>query len=356
MPISYRPNMPLLFTSPSGLNHLRAFVVLLGVLLMSWASPEAVWTQAAESQADRFFKSLMLGGAVKGTIYLELNLKEVFFARAKSDEERRDVWSTFLRRAAKDSSDYFQASSVPYWGDAVYKNLDVEYVASAVELQIGERVKVHTSVGLGAATITGYAIHHYGGSEDDLLLAVARPAADFKVADTRLLIAARELPECKGDCANKKMRPRRQTLDKIRAAVLKGVAVQGKHRNDELIALEGHFTRRDSIQYAVYATYLASPDPLDPNARLDSPFYSELRSRHWITTVLDSDFSIVAVLGEDDYAHIKPRSVGDLNGDGLDEIWAALEGHEGSHSGIAYWRGGEGEKAFGWIATTYFGL
>jgi len=323
---------------------------------MSWAHPEAVWTQADESPADRFFKGLTPGGAVKGTIYLELNLKEAFFTKAKSDEERRDVWSTFFKRAAKGSPEDSRDKSVPYWGDSVYKSLDVEYVATAVELQIGEHVKVRTPIGLGTATITGYAIHHDSGGEDDLLLAVARPAADLRMADTRLLIAARDLPECKGICANMERRPNRRTLETIRAAILKGVAIRGKHRPKELIALAGHFTRHDSVQYVAYLSYHAPPDPLDPNARLDSPFYAELRSRHWIAAVLDSNFSIISVLGEDDYAHIKPRSVGDLNGDGLDEIWADLEGSEGSHSGVAYWRGGEGEKAFGWIATSYFGL
>lgn len=329
---------------------------MLVVLLMSWASTEPVWTQADDSQADRFFKSLTMGGAVKGTIYLELNLKDSFFAKAKSNEERHDVWSAFFKRAAKGSPDDSRADSVPYWGDAVYKSLDVEYVATAVELQIGEHVKVRTPIGLGTATITGYAIHHYDGSEDDLLLAVARPAADFRVADTKLLIAARDLPPCKGICTNTKTRPNRQTLEKIRAAILKGAAPQGKHRPKELIALAGHFTRRDSAQYVAYLSYHAPSDPLDPNARLDSPFYAELRSRHWIAAVLDSNFSIISVLGEDDYAHIKPWSVGDINDDGLDEIWADMEGSEGRHSGVAYWRGGEGENAFAWITTSYLGL
>jgi hypothetical protein len=70
---------------------------------------------------------------------------------------------------------------------------------------------------------------------------------------------------------------------------------------------------------------------------------------------LDTDLSVVALLGENRYAHVMPRSVGDINGDGLDEIWVGLHGYEGRHEGIYYWRGGSGKDAFGLIATAYYG-
>jgi hypothetical protein len=66
---------------------------------------------------------------------------------------------------------------------------------------------------------------------------------------------------------------------------------------------------------------------------------------YWRTAILDSDLSIIALVGENEYTHIEPRSVGDVNGDGLDEVWVSLHGYEGRHAGLIYWRGGAGGDA-----------
>jgi hypothetical protein len=69
---------------------------------------------------------------------------------------------------------------------------------------------------------------------------------------------------------------------------------------------------------------------------------------------LDTDLSVVATLGENEYSHVMPRSVSDANRDGLDEIWADLVGYEGANAGLIYWR--PRARSFDVIATTYFGL
>jgi hypothetical protein len=56
------------------------------------------------------------------------------------------------------------------------------------------------------------------------------------------------------------------------------------------------------------------------------------------------------------YTHIEPRSVGDVNADGLDEVWVSLHGYEGQHAGLIYWRGGAGGDAFRIVANAYNGL
>src|SRR5437588_108654 len=119
--------------------------------------------------------------------------------------------------------------------------------------------------------------------------------------------------------------PSSALLSRIQTVVRQGAKVPS-HENkiEEIIALTGHFTRRDRSQYVVYARF----GPTDPD---------NLKG-HWRTVVLDTDLSIIATLGENEYSHIMPRSVGDVNGDGLDEIWADLVGYEGSNTGLLYWR------------------
>ena len=71
---------------------------------------------------------------------------------------------------------------------------------------------------------------------------------------------------------------------------------------------------------------------------------------------MDADLSTITVLGENTYAHIKPRSVADVDGDGLDEVWVSLEGYEGRNAGLMYWRGGVGVDSFRIIENAYKGL
>jgi hypothetical protein len=104
------------------------------------------------------------------------------------------------------------------------------------------------------------------------------------------------------------------------------------------IILEGHFTDRNSSQYVVYLRFGEYPE------------------ENWCTEILDSNLNVISILGENDYAHIKPFAVGDINSDGLDEIWTQFEGSEGVDYGVFYWRGGAGRMAFRAIATSYNGL
>jgi hypothetical protein len=104
--------------------------------------------------------------------------------------------------------------------------------------------------------------------------------------------------------------------------------------------IEGRFTR-PARQYAVYVDF-----GTDSDTNLTG---------YWRTLILDTDLSIIGVVGENDYTHIEPRSVGDVNGDGLDEVWVGLSGYEGGHAGLIYWRGGTGRDAFRVIANAYNG-
>jgi len=131
-----------------------------------------------------------------------------------------------------------------------------------------------------------------------------------------------------------------RTLTKIRKAVRRGAKIPTGQQIKQIIALQGSFTR-PARQYAVYADF-----GRDSDTNLVG---------YWRTVILDSDLSIVAVVGENEYTHIQPRSVGDVDGDGLDEVWVGLTGYEGHHAGLIYWRGGAGNDAFGTIENAYDG-
>jgi len=43
---------------------------------------------------------------------------------------------------------------------------------------------------------------------------------------------------------------------------------------------------------------------------------------------------LIAVIGENEYSHIEPRFVSDVDGDALDEVWVGLSGYEGRNAGL----------------------
>jgi len=194
--------------------------------------------------------------------------------------------------------------------------------------------------------VTGYQVVVSESHPSELLLAISTPENGSVVPDTDLLVAAPRLPRCKAPCTNSAVAPTGPTLERIRKVVWRGAKVKETgHRIEELVSLRGHFTRRDQSQYVVYARF--GPDPLP---------YPGYRSDYWRTLILNSDLSIVAVLGQNDYDHVVPTSVGDVDGDGLDEIWAGLLGSEGDSFGLFYRRPGNRRESFDVIKTAYFGL
>lgn len=88
------------------------------------------------------------------------------------------------------------------------------------------------------------------------MLAISTPENGSVVPDTDLLVAAPRLPRCKTPCTNSAVAPTGQTLERTRKAVWREARVTGTGRRiEELVALRGHFTRRDQWQYVVYARF-----------------------------------------------------------------------------------------------------
>jgi len=297
-------------------------------------------SQGRTAPRDAFFETLMGGGAEKGLVYVEIPLKNKFFAGATTPMERSTVWEKFFSRVLQEDALLTDPKPTPYWGSYVYQKVDWSYVATAVDVRVGDVLRVRTPTTEGPVKVIRYVIHYNGPAGGNLLLAVAQPLAGFNVPDTDILFAAPRLPSCESRCASRKVIPNQLTLDRIRTVVTRGAKIPQGQQIKRIAALEGRFTR-PARQYIVYVDF-----GTDSDTNLTG---------YWRTMVLDTDLSIIGVVGENDYAHIEPRSVGDVNGDGLDEVWVDLHGYEGRHAGAIYWRGGSGHDAFRIITNAYNG-
>jgi len=95
---------------------------------------------------DAFFERLMVGGAANGKIYVEVPLKAAAFANATSAESRRAVWDAFFGRVRARSP---QNLAVPVrfrtGGSFAYRKVDWTSVAGAVDIKVGDVLRVRTS-------------------------------------------------------------------------------------------------------------------------------------------------------------------------------------------------------------------
>ena len=331
--------------------------LLSGVLAVAVLSPPEAHTRPGQDFNQTLVPGLFLGAARDGVVYLEVGLSKTHFPGLKTRADWKAAWTIFFDRALKDYPGHAIAAKdlepSRYKYGWIATRADLAYVSSVVDLRVGDLLDVRTPSGAGKVRVTGYQVVVSDVQPSHLLLAISTPENGSVVPDTDLLVAAPRLPLCKVACTNSAVPPTGQTLERIRKVVWRGAKVketgrrieEAGHRIEELVALRGHFTRRDQWQYVVYARF--GPDP--------SP-YPEYRSHYWRTVILDSDLSIVAVLSENDYAHAVPTSVGDVNGDGLDEIWASLLGSEGDSFGLFYRRPGNRKQPFDVIETAYFGV
>jgi len=303
--------------------------------------PEEPATRLAPTARDVFFQQLIVGGSHEGRAYLELPLKAALVGGAKSAEERRASWDTFFARVLREEPPQFGGSvPVPYWGDFAYRKADWRSVADAVGVRVGDVLRVRTPSADGSVRVVRYAIHFGSHSSSNLLLAVAQPLDGFRMGRTEFLVAASQLPGCEKRCTKPSRTPDQTTLAKIRTIISTGAKIPQRQPITEIRAFEGRFTRL-ARQYVVYANF-----GTDPDGSLVG---------FWRTMVLDSDLSVIAVVGENEYSHIVPWAVGDVDGDGLDEIWVGLVGYEGRQAGLMYW-GGVGLDSFRMITNTYNGL
>ena len=150
-------------------------------------------------------------------------------------------------------------------------------------------------------------------------------------------MVSKEPFSCRISCSNHRIVPDQKTSGQILDVLATGLKKSEKDIVTKFAALRGSFTKHNAVQYVAYIRFLEYPD------------------YYWRTAILDSDLSIIKVLGENDYAHIVPISVGDVEGDGLDEIWTELLGSEGYNTAIFYLTREGTQYNFKAIATMYNG-
>src|SRR3989442_7284631 len=208
-------------------------------------------SQGGTAPRDTFFEALMGGGAEKGLVYVEIPLKNKFFASATTPRERSTVWENFFHRVLGEDALLNDARPTPYWGTYAYQKVDWSYVATAVDVHVGDVLRVRTPMTQGSVKVTRYVIHYNGPGGGNLLLAVAQPLAGLKVPDTDILFAASRLPSCESRCASRKVVPDPFTLDRIRTVVTLGAKIPQGQKIKRITALEGrsNTTRHGRIAY-----------------------------------------------------------------------------------------------------------
>ena len=259
-------------------RRIRVAIALLGAVgIAAWASN----AEPSPDAREQFFANLLLGGVVRGEIYLELPM---------ADMER------FLRRAVLSGRPTYCHGEKPHpplspYGGWSCRQIDHAYINSAVSVKIGEIVQVRTPDGVTSARVIRHEILGFDAHPGTLIVAVAEPHPPAAVADARLVIAARRLPACRAPCVLRKPGPHQTIASRVRTlfprgpgqwereqAELRRLMAASTQKVVELIIVDGHFTARERRQYVVYARYRAeagSPIPDD-----------------WQTVILDSDLSV----------------------------------------------------------------
>jgi hypothetical protein len=161
------------------------------------------------------------------------------------------------------------------------------------------------------------------------------------------VIAGPHLRDCGRSCALSRVKPTDEEAQHVRAVAVEQLGVTfpkdvpGEYRKEYLMILKGRFTNSDNMQYvALFSRHREGESGIG----------------NWATYILDSDFSLIAVLGRDDYLRIVPDGVADVDGDGLDEIWTADGGYEGDAYSLWSLDKKTAPVVFGRIEWPYFGL
>jgi hypothetical protein len=224
--------------------------------------------------------------------------------------------------------------------------LDLEYVGKSIRYPIGQTLKLRTFDGVVPVRITKYEIHYSYASGHFYLYSIVEPLKDAVKSGERV-IAADSLHDCGKSCALSRAEATSDESQKARAVAVEklGVTCPADIRKDQcaetLIVYRGQFTRADVAQYvAFFARH--SKDTLGEG--------------NWATFVLDSDFSLISILGRDDYLRIIPDGVADVNGDGFDEIWSDDSGFEGAAYSIWFLNKEASPVSFRRLQWEYFGL
>ena len=307
------------------------------------AQPPAAATPSA------FFSTVVPGGIANGKIYLAIPL---LTDQSHTREEKEHGREAFFRKAVPLTEKWSErgpdSSDEGYGGDVIPDQyLDRNYIEASTAYKIGQSLSIRTRESIVPIRITRHEIHFSFASATYFLYAVGDPTSGVvRPLVPQQIFASAELPDCGKSCALSRNKPDADKTQKVRAMAIDKLGVQftsdipDEERTETLLIYVGHFTRPDTNQYVAFFSR-HSKEAGDVGK--------------WVTYVLDSDFSLIFVLGRDSYLQLKPDGVADVNGDGLDEIWCNDVGYEGTSYSLWY-LGRITPPSFKSVEWPYFGL
>lgn len=294
-------------------------IVLGGSVVFLQASS---WRTRQSTEPAFSFSDALWGGVQNGLVFVEIPIADRFYKAAKTHAEK---WQPFFDRALRSGWRYSPGKSL-YWGTPVDKKfLDQTVIAEATNFKLGMTLDVRTPEQRVSVRVSNYAVHCDDGAGECVLLAVATPTEPL--LDTRFLVAARSVPGCDNSCKRNSVNIGATLRKRIRDSVVAKLGL--KHPSDSIPRfareriqiVSGSFTKVQAQQYAVYINLYDEGEPGGGN---------------WATVLMDADLSILAVLDQNEHLHVIPEHAGDVNRDGLDEIWVDVSGSEGGSSGLLY--------------------
>jgi hypothetical protein len=328
------------------------------VIAVSGCSEEARKSDAISEKvvdgvqpASAFFSTVVPGGIDHERIYLAIPLSS---DRSGSREQKQQSREAFFKKAAPGMDKWSQEVPVDlraegYGGNIIPdRYVDLKHIEASTTYKIGQSLKMRTSDGVVPIRIAKFEIHFSYASGESFLYAVAEPASGTSLKNAPdHVVASPEMPDCGGLCALARNKPSADKAQNIRAVAIDKLGVlfpsdiPNEERTETLLIYEGHFTRTDRMQYvAFFARH--SKDAVDVGK--------------WVTYVVDSDFSLISILGRDSYLQLTPDGIADVNGDGLEEIWCNDLGFEGTAYSLWYLENRTPPLSFGSVEWPYFGL
>lgn len=325
----------------------RASIFLLTVFLF-FCVP--AWGGEESTVRDQFFKSLIFGrfgqvSLIKDKVaILSVPLKKPLTKEVRGAEEQFKVRSAWIEQAAE------------IWFDQKDKDwkkkVNMGFLIANSRIHVGETLHIRTARGQTTAKVTTLDIDisdmEGPGFVGPEFIAAASFNSGHGEVEGDLVLASRYLSPCTDPCINKQVIPKNEMWDKVSIAGHKACGLTPDPEGDVAI-LEGHFSDRSKKQFVV--KIVASSEPDLPFKKMNPDFSGVIPLG--CTVVLDSDLSSLELLIRSSGDVLIPDSVGDINNDGLDEIWAIRSnlaaGDSPSINEIYYWRGQGQKRKFGMV-------
>lgn len=324
--------------------------ILLAIAAAFVVFPTPIWAGEDAVARDQFFKSLVFGhiGIVgdKKVAILTVPVRKKFWEGPEGKElwqERENAREAWVQRAA---TIWFDKKAEEW-----KKQVNQDFLTTQAGLQIGDIFHLRTVRGQMTATITGLDIDisdmEGPASVGPEFIAIAKLDHDNGEAAGTPVIGTRQLVPCAIPCRGKLNSPEKGMGARVSSVAYHACGFR-PHPSGDVNVFEGHFSDRTKRQFLAYIMGI-TPDNIGLEKRFPDSPHMFLSS---CTVVINEDLTSLAVLLNEPGSKLTPDTVIDINGDGLDEIWAVLSpivGDSAPVKEIFYWRGAKGNEKFAYV-------